>query len=277
MPALLAFLSAGCFGVADFFGGLLSRRNPALLVVLWSQMVGLVIAVLTIPLVNNGTFGATQLGTGAAAGAFSGLGLIAFYQGLATGKISVVAPVAGILTAALPMLGGLVLDGDRPSALAWVGILAAVPAIWLISAVPVAGDGNNSGFRLAVIAGVGFGIFGILVTRVPGGSEGPLLASVRGGSVLVLLLLATVRLGTIRLQRRAVWPAALIGAGDTAGILLFLLAATMGMLTIVAVLAALYPAVTVVLARFVLGDRLLQRQSYGLGMAALGVTLIAVG
>ncbi len=277
MSTLFGLLAAVSYGVSDFFGGLLTRRNPALLVVMWSQLGSLVLLLAAMPWLPGESLSLDGVLFGAAAGALGSVGLIALYQGLATARISVVAPTAALVGAFLATAVGLLLDGDRPSLLTWLGVATAVPAVFLISG-RTSGDGaKGGGLRIGMLAGACFGLFAVLITRVPAGSEASLLVSVRGASVLVLVTIAIIRSEGFRLARTSYVPATLVGAGDMAGNVFFMLAASTGMLTIAGVIEALYPAVTVLLARVLLKERLLPGQPVGLLLAATGVALMAAG
>ena len=279
MAVALGLLVAVTYGAADFLGGFASRRAPVTSVVVVSQLVGVpLLAVLA--LFSGGEPTIENVGLGAAAGVAGGLGLTALYRGLATGRMSVVAPVTAVGAAALPVLWGLG-AGERPSPLAAVGVACALFAVVFVSRIP--GDearaaGGLHVLLLAALAGVGFGVvFIVLAETGDNGGIWPLLAA-RGTS---MTMLAAGSLVSGRSLDPGGWPSVRIiaatGVLDMAANALYVYAAQRGLISLVAVLSSLYPAATVVLARVVLHERLGRLQTAGLGLAAGGVMLIAAG
>jgi len=289
-------LSSGlCWGAADFFGGMQSRRLPALTVAFWSQAAGaLALAVALAALAVGGSRPvATGVAWGVAGGVGSGLALALFYRGLAEGTMSVVAPVSAC-GAVVPVAVAL-LTGDRPDALAGVGVVAAVTGVVLVSRTrppsrgeqPPRGGPGRSGRVLAMALGsaVGFGLFYVFVdagTASAAGTTGsrssPLwvIAGARASSLVMLSMIALVgRRSALRWPGRRIGPVALVGIGDTGANLLFAYAATTGSLAVVGVLGSLYPVATVVLARWLLGERLSGGQNAGVVLALTGVGLLA--
>jgi drug/metabolite transporter (DMT)-like permease len=300
-------LSSGlCWGAADFFGGLQSRRLPALTVALWSQAAGALAlaAALVVLAVEGSRPVAAGVAWGLAGGVGSGLALALFYRGLAAGTMSVVAPVSAC-GAVVPVAAAL-LTGDRPDALAGVGVVAAVTGVVLVSRTrPPSRDekpprGGTAGparsgnparpgrvLAMALGSAVGFGLFYVFVdagTASAAGTSGsrgsPLwvIAGARASSLVMLSTIALVgRRSTLRWPGRRIGPVALVGVGDTGANLLFAYAATTGSLAVVGVLGSLYPVATVVLARWLLGERLSGGQNAGVVLALTGVGLLAAG
>lgn len=257
--------------MSDFLGGLASKRAGAFAVVLWSQMVGLGVAVVSAPLLA-GTSHASDLVWGAMAGASGGLGLLALYAGLATGRMAVVAPVSAVCGTALPVGVGLVL-GERFDAGVWVGVALAIPAVYLVGA---GGRVQGSGLMLGVLAGLGFaGFFVSLAATADEAGLWPLVPA-RVASMTIVWVVARGRREplTIPSGRRLVVAA---GAGDMSANIAYLLAVQSGPLTSTVVLASLYPAVTVLLARIVLSEQIRRTQWLGIALAVTAVTLIASG
>ncbi|MGY1687378.1 EamA family transporter [Geodermatophilus sp. SYSU D00867] len=278
MAMVLALASAVVYGMADFCGGIASRRAAAAAVVALSQAAGLVAVVLLLPWLGGSPTPA-DLGWGAAAGVAGGAGLLLFYRSLATGVMSVVAPVTAVAAAALPVVGGLLL-GERLGVLAALGILLALVAVVLVAA-----EGGLSSLRAArlgtvapaLAAGAGFGLFFVLLDRT-GGDSGlsPLLAA-RVVSVLLIGGLALASGRSLLVSRGVLPVVVLAGVGDMTANALFLVATQVGeKLAITGVLASLYPASTVVLAQVVLRERLAGAQRAGLAVAAAAVVLIAL-
>ena len=279
MAVLLAVLGALVYGSADFAGGLATRRAAAVAVVFCGQAAGAVL-LLVLLVVVPGRFDPPSIAWGAGAGLCGALALLVFYRALATGSMTVVAPLTAVTAAIVPVVGGIAL-GERPSALALVGVLLAVAAILLVGAeggrLPTAAMLRGRGVAGALLAGAGFGLLFVLLSRAAPDSGFWTLAGARLAS---LVLLAVVALVTRRsLVARGAAPLIVIasGVGDMAANLLFVLASRIGLLSIVGVLLALYPAGTVLLALVVLRERLHALQVAGLAVASTGVVLIALG
>jgi drug/metabolite transporter (DMT)-like permease len=271
-----------CWGTADFFGGIQSRRLPALSVVVWSQAagalaLGVALAVQGRPPTPSG------FAWGLAAGAGSGFALLLFYRGLAEGAMSVVAPIAAC-GAVVPVLVAP-LRGERPSALAVPGIVAAVAGVVLVSRSPHPrqhlGGQPARVLALALGAALGFGLYFVFVdagTATAGASPLWVVAGGRASSLLVLVAIALAgRRAEAAWPGRRIVPVALVGIADTGANLLFALAATSGNLAVVGVLGSLYPVATVVLARWLLRERLSAGQNAGVLLALTGVGLLAAG
>jgi len=280
MSSLLALLSAATFGAGDFLGGLATRRaGPATTVVLVAHVVGLAFLAALSPIFGFDA-GASDVVWGALGGLAGVVGLVLLYRGLAIGTMSVVAPITALGAAVLPVGFGLI-SGERPAAWALVGAALAMGAIYLVSQ-PVDPESRDTNGRLrgrglpeAIGAGFGFGVFFILLAETASGSGLVPLVSARIASVTALSLL-TVSLGRrLWLQGEELRLAIAAGIFDAGANALFLAAARTGLLTLVAVLSALYPASTIILARVVLGERIGRMQQLGLAAGVAGVVLIA--
>jgi drug/metabolite transporter (DMT)-like permease len=278
MPFLLAGLSSLTFGVADFLGGMATRRAPAVSVVLLSQLVAGAGIIVVAPFFAE-IPPASDFAWGAAAGVAGTVGLVVFYRALSTTRIGVTAPVTALFGTATPVIFGI-WDGERPTALAWLGVAFAVVAIVLVARPPRENPDGPSGGANAVllgsVAGVFFGLFGVLISRTSDVSGVWPLVGSRGMSVTLLLVVALVgRRPVVRIQGRAL----AVGAGslDMIANVLFLMAIRQELLSLVAVIMAMYPASTMSLARIVLHERIGRAQSAGLGFGVIGVTLIVMG
>jgi drug/metabolite transporter (DMT)-like permease len=273
-----------CWGAADFFGGVQARRLPALSVALWSQVAG-ALALATALAVRGDPPTPAGFAWGLAAGAGSGLALMLFYRGLAEGTMSVVAPVAAC-GAVVPVLVAP-LRGEAPGAVAGFGIVAAVAGVVLVSRSPgPRPEGQATPLRprvlaMALGAALGFGLFYVFVdagTATPAASPLWVIAGARTSSLLVLAGIAVaVRRSQAAWPGRRIVPVALVGIADTSANLLFALAATGGNLAVVGVLGSLYPVATVLLARWLLRERLSGGQNAGVALALTGVGLLAAG
>ena len=274
MTYALALLSALVYGVADFLGGLASRRASVPSVVLFSQAIGLGALLIVAPLASRGVSPPADLAWGAAAGFFGGIGVALLYYGLATGTASVVAPVTAVCSIVLPVATGLAL-GERPGALALWGIAFAALAVALLSAGgPAAPAGTprptarGGGVPVAIVAGILIGLFLVCLGRTREGSGMWPLVVARSVSSAGMFALAVLRRAPLVPPRPALY--ATVGAGilDVAANALYLLAVQAGSLGIVATLASLYPASTVTLARLVFRERLVTVQKIGLADGA---------
>jgi drug/metabolite transporter (DMT)-like permease len=278
MPFLLAGLSSLTFGVADFLGGMASRRAPVVSVVLLSQLVAGAGIVVVAPLVAA-VPQASDFGWGAAAGVAGTFGLVVFYRALSTTRIGVAAPVTALFGTVTPVVFGF-WDGERPALLAWLGIAFAVVAIVLVTRPPseVLADrtGDANAVLLGSVAGVGFGLFGVLISRTSDTSGVWPLVGARATSVTLLLIAVVVmRHPVVRIQGRGL----AVGAGslDMIANIFFLVAIRQELLSLVAVIMAMYPASTISLARIVLHERIGRAQAAGFGLGAIGMTLIVIG
>lgn len=273
-PAL-ALLSSVLWGSADFAGGLLSRRHAAAAVVGGSQAFGLVSVLLVAALTGAVTGPVGWLPWAVAAGVAGTVGLVSFYAALAAGTMGVVSPIAA-LGAVVPVAIA-VAAGERPTGLQAAGIVVALLGAAAASGPELRGASRRRPVLLAVVAGTGFGL--ALYFIGVGSQTSALMTLVGMRSVSVgVFLLAAVALRTLGgLRRRDVVPLAGIGIADAGANLAFGVAATMGLLSVTAVLGSLYPVVTVLLARGVLGERLAGIQQVGVAAALGGVVLISTG
>jgi drug/metabolite transporter (DMT)-like permease len=276
MSIALALAAAALWGSGDFLGGIANRKAPLLSVLLISQGVGLV-GMLIVASILGGTPSGTDLVYGALAGLAGLAGVSMLYRGLASGTMSLVAPITGVVAVVVPIVVG-VGGGERPAVPQYLGIVAAVAAVVLLS-----GGGNKAGrlsrtaLLLAIGAGIGFGLFYVPIARTSLGANLWPLVTARGASVTVLLLASGFarRAPSFGAASRLV----IVGAGvlDVSANALYLLAVHGGLLSIVAVLVSLYPVSTVLCSTIVLGERLHTAQLVGVGAAIVAVVLITAG
>jgi drug/metabolite transporter (DMT)-like permease len=283
LASLLALGSATLYGAADFLGGLAARRTDTVAVVFVSQLSGMVVLAAMLPFLPAASAAGRDLAWGAAAGIAIGGGLGLLYRALAIGRMAVVAPTTAVCAVVIPLIAAVLL-GERPGPRTLVGIGLAIGSIVLVSQEPArsaasgddAAPGRSSGLGLALLAGVAIGLFFVALARAaPAAGLWPLfvarLASVATSGVFAI--------GRGRSLHMATPVAAIAVAGgviDMFANALYLLATHHGPLSVVATLASLYPASTVVLALAVLGERLGARQGVGL-VCALGAVLLIVG
>ncbi|HET7571848.1 MAG TPA: DMT family transporter [Gaiellaceae bacterium] len=276
LPALLALVASLAWGVGDFAGGLKARALPVLAVMAVSQPFGLVVLGIAVAARGTPPDGA-EVAWASLAALLGTLGLAAFYRGMATGAMSVVAPIAAI-AAGVPVAWG-VATGDRLSAVQAVGIVAAIGGSLLASL-----ERHGGGTRVA--AGVGWALVAMLGF---GGYFVPLHASAphdwlwpaflfRCTSVPLVWAGVLATRTPLRGARFHLPGLVAVGLLDTGGNALFAAAAANeGLLSVVSVLGSLYPVVTVLLARLVLGERVQRSQDAGVLVALAGVALITAG
>ncbi|MFD4558428.1 EamA family transporter [Streptomyces sp. NPDC058469] len=281
MGESLALVSALCFGVTHFVNGLLSRRVDGMTVALHAQLGGTALALVLAPSLPGGSASLADYGWGALSGVGTGVGVAFLYRAMSQGAMSVVVPVSDVGAVALPVLVGVVLLGERPAALVWVGMAAVLPALWLVSqdTPGTAGESNGTiseGVPSALVAGVGFGLQFLAMAQVDGDSGlWPVVLS-RVVSVVVIAGVLPSYGGRWTMPTEA-WAAAVAaGMVGTAAIVLYLEATTRQLMAVATVLSSLYPAIPVVLALLFLGERLNRRQGFGLVCAALAIGLIAL-
>jgi drug/metabolite transporter (DMT)-like permease len=279
VTVVLALASALAYGLSDFVGGLTTRRLDVWTTAAIAQVASLVmvtpVALLTAADPTRG-----DLAWGALAGVGSAVGSMFLYRGLARGRMSVVAPVSAVGSAVVPVVVA-VLTGERPAALVWIGVACALPAIWLVSQAgddPAPGGASTrSSLVDGTLAGAGFGLLFVALGQVPGRAGLVPVIAMQASSVVLLLVAAHV-IGTgLRWRRDSLPGPVAAGALAAAATVFFQLASQSGSLTVASVLAALYPATTVLLAALVLKETIAGRQAVGLAMAAVAVGLVAAG
>jgi drug/metabolite transporter (DMT)-like permease len=278
LSVVLAAFSALIWGAGDFCGGKATQRARALPVTVVAQLAGLPVVVLGLVLISATSPRPSDLGWGALAGVAGFVGLVLLYRGLAAGAMAIFAPVTAVTAAVVPLGAGLVL-GESPGTLALIGVCCAIIAIGLMS-VQVAASGRQAVVTprlilLALAAGTMFGVFFILLGRA-GDNAGmwPVLG-VRVGSITLGLLLVARQRVSLRLDRPVLRWTVTAGVFDITANALYLLAAQRGLLSVVAPVAALYPASTVLLAFLVDRERLRPVQLAGLGLAVTALVLVA--
>ncbi len=273
---LLAVGSSLAYGCADFLGGLGARQAHVLRTVVIAAPASLAVEVLLWPFLGA-SFSAGALGWGAASGVASAAALALLYRTLAIGPMSVLSPVTALVSAALPVGVGL-LQGEQLAAAGLIGLPLALVAVVLVSAGPGAGSARPAGAALLLAFGAGAAIALqlIFLHQAPSDSGVAPLIVGRAVSSAVALGAAGLMYRTLGSERPAYAMSTAAGVLDSVANLLFLLATRSGDLAVVAVITALYPAGTVLLARAVLAERIHRGQLVGLGAAAAAVGLLAM-
>jgi len=269
-----ALAASLAWGAGDFSGGVATRRAKVLSVVIAAHAIGLMMLI-ALALIWSEPFPTTlDIIWGSVAGLAGAVGVVAFYQSLSVGRMGIVAPITAMLSAAVPVLFGAFFEG-LPGPLQLIGFVLALIAVGLISSLGVV-KGRPKGLGLAFLAGLGFGSFFILISRVSHGVIFWPLAAARLTSFLFLLAVILVRRQKI-IPKKSVLPVVfLAGALDVAGNVFFVLATHAGRLDVAAILSSLYPAVTVLLASIILKERITRIQTIGICIALVAIPLISL-
>ena len=267
-----------CWGVSDFLGGIQSRRFSALSVLLVSQPIGAVLALIVALIFGGDGLSAGQFGVAALAGAMVVAALGAFYKGMALGTVSVVATI-GALGIVVPVAGGVAM-GEAPAPIQFAGACLAVAGVLFVAREPDAEwrTANRASLGLAALAALGFGLFFLLIDDAAEHDAAWTIVAARAGGVTVLAVAAlALRPAIPRLRGQLLGVLAVIGLLDVMANTLYAVASTKGLLPVVAVCGSMYSAVTVLLAWRFLGERLARPQFVGVAVALGGVALIAAG
>ena len=304
VAVLLALISAVSYGCSDFAAGLATRRASVLRVTLISEAATVAVVGSALAVIGANPPNLRAVVWGCVAGLGGVCGALALYVGFRHAAFSVAGPLSAVGAAGFSVLAGLLL-GERPTVLALTGIVLALPAIVGVSASVGAGGGEHPGggvvaapaasdaapggpagwVRRLLPAGVSYGLvagacFALLFIGLNQAGSGSGLWPVFLGQVAALLAVtcAAAFTGDLRLpEERGGWLAAAAGLTGGPGTILFFLATHRGLLAVAAVITSLYPAVTILLARVVLGERLTAIRLAGLTLAAASVALIAAG
>ncbi len=277
MTVVLGLLAAIFYGVGDFVGGIASRRRGAVTVLLWSYPVGALLMTAMLP-VFPGHLDAHVALFGAVGGLCGLLGVVVMYSLMTVAPINVVSPVTAVLSAVVPVGVGVGL-GERPHLTAWFGIVLGLLAVLLVSRTAEDNPHGRATTRviaLALVSGVGFGLYFVFLARAGHGSGlWPLVVS-RVASALLIVPLAKARGALLPVRGRLLAVVALAGACDALANMFFLLASREGLLSLASVLTSLYPATTVLLAVTVLREHTSPVQRAGLALAAGAIVLITI-
>jgi drug/metabolite transporter (DMT)-like permease len=302
MVTFFALSAALLYGSADFLGGMATRRAHVLSVLLVSSTAGMVVTGAA-ALLAGGTPRAAGIAWGIAAGAAGGVGFMFFYAGLAVGPMSVVAPLSALVSTVLPVAAALA-EGERPGLRVYAGALLCVGAIVLVSSGggqpapdppvaparrvrgPTGGPGTRArrhgparGIGYGFASGVAFGMFFLFIRN--GGESGalwPVAVARLAGTLIVLAAAAMTRTGPVRWRPDGRLFGTALGAGvlDASANVCYVLATRAGLFALAVVLTSLYPGVTVLLARVVLGERMNWARRAGLVLAAAGILLVTL-
>ncbi len=284
LPLILALASALTWGAGDFFGGLATREAKAIGTTLISQFVGLIGLIGVSLLGAGGSFVGRDLAWGTAAGLCAVAGLGMFYEAMGRGAFGPVASITSVVSGGIPVVVGLLL-GERPSMTVLVGVYVAVVAIWLIAGEktkPEETKGSRSALALAVGAGTFFGGYFVLLSRA-GGESGlwPLVAGRVAATLALGLTILVIGYGKADASWLPPTPslklAAIAGVLDASANALYFYASRNGLLSVVAVIASMYPASTILLARVALHETVNRRRLAGMAAGLAAVSIIARG
>lgn len=277
MAVLFALLASACGGTADFVGGIASRRLPSVVVVAASQSAGLIVILVVALVTQPVSAHPGQLVWAVAAGVGMVLGLVAFYSALSVGTMGVVAPVSA-LGVLVPVLWGVVHLGEVPSGIAVAGAVLGIAGVVLASGPEMTDRLAGRPIVLAAFSGLGFGSATAFIGEAADGGIVWTVVILKATIVVLSVPVLVRRRRTLAdVPRR--WLAAVvhsIGVIDVAGTLLLALATTLGLVSLVGVVVSLYPVFTVLLARWVLHERMLPAQQVGALVAFAGVALLGL-
>ena len=272
-------LSAAVYGIADYCGGRASRATASATVAMIGQAVSGVLVLVLVLAIATPVPGWPTFAWGGAAGAAGAIGIACFYYALSHGAMAVVAPISAVISVVLPVVVG-VADGERPRAIAYVGFAAAALAVALVSGLGSSRGQHVSAAVLgfAVAGGIGFGSMFVLLERTDDNSGLWPLVAIRCASVPLLIVIVVVMRSSVRsISPRAIALIVVSGALDMAANGFYLIAVRGDLLSIVAVVSAMYPASTVLLAAGFDGERVHRSQLAGMAVGAAALTMVTLG
>lgn len=277
MTVVLGLAAALLYGIGDFAGGIASRRHTAITVLLFSYPVGALLMTAMLPLFGGHADRRAML-YGVAGGAAGLVGVVLMYSLMTVAPINIISPVTAVLAAIVPVVIGVGL-GERPHLSAWFGIALGLGAVVLVSHTTDEHPHGRIGARilaLALVSGIGFGMYFVLLARA-GDDSGlwPLVVS-RFASAVLIVPLAAARRAFAVVRGRMLGVVVLAGSCDALANMCFLLAARHGLLSLASVLTSLYPAATVILAVWLLQEHTSRTQRLGLALAGGSIVLITV-
>lgn len=272
----LAVVAAGCIGTGDFLAGVVGKRDPTNSALTVAYAVILATAIPVAALVD-GTPTSGGVGWGVSMGLFWAAGIFALARGMSQGRVVLVIPVAGVLSAAIPVVVDLA-GGSRPGPVVAVGVLVGILAVALTGIGADADSGRSALWSVAhgAVAGITTGISLVLIDRAADSGLWPLVSA---AFVAAIAMIVATNAGghSLRPPKAAVAPAAVMGVLVAGAFVAMMIAFPRGSLTVVAVIVSQYPAVTILLAALVWRQRPRGVQYLGVALALVAVGLIAVG
>ena len=279
MAALLALLSSALWGTADFFGGKLSKQHPAIAVTALSQVFGLITGILIILISSSWLSPSLSFDnyflSGVLAGSLGFIGLIAFYSGLATGRMGVVSPIAA-LSVLIPITIAF-LNGEKPNSTQMTGMGIALIGAFCATGPEIKGGITIKPLIYALIAAFGFGGAVAFIAQGSTSSAIMTMTTMRFTTFLVAIILFAKYKSFGGLSRKNIPLLIGIGSADFLANLLLGVATTKGLVSLAVVLGSLYPIVTALLAFKILHERLHKVQYVGIALAIAGIAVISIG
>ena len=279
MAALLALLSSALWGTADFFGGKLSKQHPAIAVTALSQVFGLITGILIILISSSWLSQSLSFDnyflSGVLAGSLGFIGLIAFYSGLATGRMGVVSPIAA-LSVLIPITIAFI-NGEKPNSAQMTGMGIALIGAFCASGPEIKGGITIKPLIYALIAAFGFGGAVAFIAQGSTSSAIMTMTTMRFTTFLVAIILFAKYKSFGGLSRKNIPLLIGIGSADFLANLLLGVATTKGLVSLAVVLGSLYPIVTALLAFKILHERLHKVQYVGIALAIAGIAVISIG
>ena len=262
------------FGVGDFAGGIATKKSPVFTVIIFSQITGGLMLLGLAVILNQNLSSVSDLFLGCLAGICGTTGLTCLYKGLSTSKMGLVAPVAAVVSAVFPVIVGIFIQG-WPTILQLTGFGLAIIAVWLLSGGGAKTRIIFSELKLPIAAGLGFGMFFIIISQVSTDSILWPLISARIASISLFLPIAKITHKNLIPSKENFPMIILAGVFDAVGNIFFVLASTVGRLDISVVVTSIYPAITVLLAWSILKEKLTKDQWRGFWIILLALILIA--
>lgn len=266
--------ASASWGAGDFSGGIATKRANVVSVITVVHAIGFVLMLAFALITREPIPPLADWGWGAVAGLAGVMGLIAFYQALATGRMGVAAPITGVVAALLPVIVGIVTEGT-PDTAHLVGFVIALISVFLVS-YAVGATWNSSGAGLAVLGGIGFGLFLVFAGQFGKTALFWPLVAARAASTTMMALVTLRRKLPLPVARNLRLPVMAAGALDAFGNVFYVLANQAGRLDVAAVLSSLYPAMTILLAAILLKEHVSRIQLIGIVLALLAISLIAL-
>jgi uncharacterized membrane protein len=274
LTIVFGLASSTAWGAAGFSGGFATKKSNVFSVVLVSQVIGTTILVVITLLLKEEIPSPDNLLFGSMAGICGTIGLVAYYSGLANGRMSIVAPLAGVIAAVIPVFVTFFIEG-LPSTTQLIGFGLALFAIWILTRLGDSAKVRMPEMGYAFTAGLGFCLFFIIIDRVSESAVLWPLVSARAASISFLFIIATRFRKWEKPTQNQLPVIAMVGIFETSGTAFFTLATHLGRLDIAAVLASLYPAFTVLLAWLILKEPLIRQQWMGVIATVIALALIA--
>ncbi|MCE7734031.1 MAG: DMT family transporter [Candidatus Heimdallarchaeota archaeon] len=287
LVVVFSLSAALTWGISDFSGGVASKKLNVLYVLTLSQIIGL-LSLLIIIGVTHETYERINLIWPILGGLFGGIGLISLYRGLAVGKMSIVAPVSAMISTSIPIIYSIFTEG-LPEKIQILGFITAIVAIILFSLnskesfdADVPDFGEHTNLIYGVSAGVGFGLFFILLDQFETGSVYWPLSMLRISSIIVFIIIILMTKPQIRVKQSKIHPSKIwitiiiAGIGDTLGNIFFTFGVQRGRLDIAAVISSLFPLTTIFLAWVFYQESILRHQKIGIILALGSVVLFSI-